>query len=169
MTKWWNLLFAGIYLCAISIVPAKAQTASNYPVFAQTFLPCSNVFGSGTAAPSTITLCVAGSKGAYCTAIVASSNDTVGHNLIVSQLSASSATVFSVSTAVNIAAGYPDQSGGGPAQPVMTPTITSGFPLDQNGNQIWFLGPGETLIASNVFNNISSGTSMWIKATCWSF
>jgi len=117
-------------------------------------------FTSGSPENSSVTAYTAGANGARCNAAFATTDDTVAHFSFLQIFSTGG--LRRISIAVTVAA----QTGQGtPSQPLIGPSITTGLPVDQYGNQYITLAAGDVL--KFAFDTpIGSGHFLWMSAMC---
>lgn len=158
-------LLAGAAALALTASAALAATTPNSFVTPQTPNRGFVALTSASGLNSFQTLYTAGVNGSRCYSITATSTDTVGHNVTLQLLQAGN-VMFQETVAVGIAAGQPPVAGGGPVVPLLTPSVTTGLPVDQYGNQYLQLISGDTIKVADSYAAISSGEIVNIYAIC---
>ena len=145
MRRWLGALaLSAIIACAAP--PLNAAVTANKIITLQT--PSRGVvqFLQGTDSAGTYkTLYTGGSNGSKCIAIWMTNNDASATHLVTVQVVSSSVKYGGAALATKTSAGFTD---GNPAQPVMTPAVWPGLPLDSDGNSFLFLASGDTLQAT---------------------
>ena len=157
-----------IYSLAALLLGAQSALAAVSPnSFVTTQTPNRGYVGltSSSSLNAYSTLYTAGANGSRCYSISATSTDSVAHNVAV-QVQNSGNIVYHLSVAVGIAAGSPPISGGGPAVPILTSTVSTGLPVDQYGNQYLQLASGDSLTAALTYTAISASQVVDIYAVC---
>jgi hypothetical protein len=102
-------------------------------------------FNSGDPQNNWVNIYTGGPNGSRINSLSMTTNDASGQEHQVSfRIYRNTAILYTITIAVSVSSGYD----GIPAQPLINPSITTGLPVDQYGNQYLHLMAGDTLDAS---------------------
>lgn len=154
-----------VCVCLLALAPAFGTTTPNSFVTPQTPNRGIANFVQGSDSPGVYkVLYTAGANGSRCYAAWVANLDGVARQALLTLFSGSTPVGGVVIATVPVAG----NTVGAPVQPLMTPTLWPGLPVDQYGNSYIQLVSGDTLKAA--FNpSLSTSATMTFYVSCSDF
>lgn len=161
-----KLKFIPIGCCLLAASAAEAATTPNSVVTPQTPNRGIAQFLQGTDNAGTYkTLYTAGANGSRCYGMLMNNNDASTTHLVTVQIVNSAVKYGGTALTTVLSAGFVS---GTPSQPLMTPSVWSGLPVDQYGNPYVQLISGDTIQATFA-TTITTSDLINLYAVCSDF